>query len=114
MAQANLATCLKPGGSLLLRDYCSGDRAQQKLLLHTDYFSCLNRRLLLRPDGTLARYLEKSDIEEACNALGLHTCDISIVERLVCNRKQSKQMWRKFIQARITKNKDKNTLIECG
>lgn len=97
----NLAHLMRQGAVLFIRDYAVGDRAQKKLSNHTDYCSQLSGEVLLRRDGTLAHYLDIPELRQLCADAGLLEISSRYIERNVCNRRQAKHMYRRFIQAQF-------------
>lgn len=104
-AIANLASCLKPGGQLLLRDYGRLDQKQLK------FARMKNARLgsghgcewYSRGDGTTALFLTTDAMRVLAEAAGLRVVDLRYDRRLVVNRASGARMHRAWIVGRLVK-----------
>ena len=104
-AFAHLASCLKPGGQLLLRDYGRLDLKQLKFArsgtrLGSGVQGC---EWYARGDGTTAIFLTVEAVRELAEAAGLEVCELSYDKRLVVNRADGKKMHRVWLVGRLVK-----------
>lgn len=108
----HLFSLVRPGGSLLFRDYAQGDLAQRRFeskekwaepnLLHREH------DFYRRGDGTMTFFFGEEYLRQlSSTALGgdVEDVKIEIMERLGENRKTSTPLKRLFLQAVWTKKK---------
>lgn len=102
-----VAQIVRPGGRLMIRDYCDGDLAQRR-------FKNRNRieeRYYVRQDGTLTYFFDEEYlgkiVDEAAGknegGSGLKVVYARRVGRHIENKKEGKKMDRIFLQAEIEK-----------
>lgn len=103
VAVRNVAAAVRPGGEVFIRDYARGDRAEERLAHHADYCSQLGPGWFLRPDGTFATYMTLGFLRRIVSECALTEECAKIVERTVGNRKQAREMERRFVQMSLRK-----------
>lgn len=92
---------LLPGGKVYFRDYLQGDMSQMR-------FDQKHQRVLsqgtfyVRGDGTRVLYFEQDKLVAMCEEIGFHVI-AQPIEITKHNRKEGKEMHRKFIQLTLTK-----------
>lgn len=85
------ALAVKPGtGRVLLRDYCIGDAASERL-------SGIGSQLYVRGDGTLAAFIDPDVLTAQAAAAGLVVEDLSVVSRAIENRAEGETFHRKWL-----------------
>ena len=103
-AIAAVASALKPGGLLFLRDYAQGDGAQHRLQ-QANQPKQLDAagRFFVRQDGTRAYYFELAELQRLVEACGFVTlrCEISL--RTTANRAKGLAIERRFVTATFRK-----------
>jgi len=96
---SNLATLLRPGGSILFRDYGMYDLAQLRFkgtsLLRDNYY--------VRADGTTSYFFTKDCLDDLFSSAGLSKVELREDNRMLVNRRKSLKMCRRWIQARYSK-----------
>eukprot|EP00188_Purpureofilum_apyrenoidigerum_P002161 Plantae.Rhodophyta-Purpureofilum_apyrenoidigerum.ctg23092.p1 GENE.Plantae.Rhodophyta-Purpureofilum_apyrenoidigerum.ctg23092~~Plantae.Rhodophyta-Purpureofilum_apyrenoidigerum.ctg23092.p1 ORF type:complete len:311 (+),score=57.20 Plantae.Rhodophyta-Purpureofilum_apyrenoidigerum.ctg23092:148-1080(+) len=90
---------LKAGGYVLFRDYAVGDLAQVRKIGDEKPSAGLFRR----GDGTIAYFFDEHVLRSLFGSNGFETVSVDYVHRNLENRKQSKVMQRKWIQAKFRK-----------
>lgn len=99
-AAAALASALRKGGLLAVRDYAEGDMRERMFLAKGKQVgSCKEGRTFLRGDGTLAHFFTTSGLISLFEGVGLETVRCSVRDREVVNRAEEMVMQRKWIQA---------------
>ncbi|EME32507.1 Methyltransferase-like protein 2-A [Galdieria sulphuraria] len=89
---------LKPGtGKVLFRDYAFGDLAQ----IRQHPKNCVDRNLYLRGDGTLAYYFTESFLQSLFPSSHWETLELVTHTKAVVNRKENKNMTRRWLQAKF-------------
>ncbi len=96
-AVSNLFNSLKPGGTLLFRDYAQGDLAQTRFKADSQ----IEENLFYRADGTLSYFFSQDFLRELFERAGFNTLQMDLIEKKVVNRKQGVEMHRIFIQAKF-------------
>lgn len=99
-AAEGVATVMKPGGLLFLRDYAHGDMREEKF---TKSGRKLQDKLYLRGDGTYAYFFDALELKLLFEKVGLITEVCQVVEREVHNRKAVVCMKRRWIHAKFRK-----------
>lgn len=105
----NLIDVLKPGGTILFRDYAINDAAQLRFHQrpssgYTSVPSLLSedQAFYKRADGTLSYFFSTDEVRALfCHSLECLECEVN--ERQIVNRKQGIEVPRRFIQARFRK-----------
>ena len=103
-AIAAVASSLRPGGVMLVRDYAQGDGAQQR-------FQASRRpkqldehgRFFVRQDGTRAYYFEADELAQLVVPHGFQTVRCEVSHRSTVNRAKGVQIDRRFITATFRK-----------
>ncbi|GJQ09197.1 hypothetical protein GpartN1_g5213.t1 [Galdieria partita] len=89
---------LKPGtGKVLFRDYAFGDLTQ----IRQHPKNCIDRNLYLRGDGTLAYYFTESFLQSLFPSSHWKTLELKTHTKAVVNRKENKNMTRRWLQAKF-------------
>ncbi|CAI5485483.1 unnamed protein product [Closterium sp. Naga37s-1] len=96
LAVANVATVLKPGGHVLVRDYAAGDLAQERLRRKEQRIA---DNFYVRGDGTRAYYFTEEALEALFAGAGMQCVNMGVCERTVTNRARQIDMHRRWIQA---------------
>lgn len=99
-----LASALRPGGVLFVRDYARDDMRQKR-------FAAAGRRvgedsnthLFIRGDGTYAYFFDVDELRSLFESVGLACIDCTYEERQVENRKESMVMHRRWVMAKFIK-----------
>lgn len=99
-AVSGLASMLKPGGIVFVRDYAAGDMRQHSFEKRGRK---VGGRLFLRGDGTYAYFFEVNELGEMFERVGLIREDCQCVEREVRNRKEGIVMARRWVHAKFRK-----------
>ncbi|KAJ3015222.1 Methyltransferase-like protein 6 [Thoreauomyces humboldtii] len=99
-AISNLKSVLKPGGSVLVRDYGLNDAA----MVRFKSTSLMQDRLYARQDGTFSYFFSTDFLRKLFEDAGDFECDTcEYVVKEVVNRKRELTMTRVFVQARFTR-----------
>jgi methyltransferase-like protein 6 len=94
-----LASTLRPGGKILMRDYGLYDEAQLRFAKG----SKLYRNFYVRQDGTCAYYFSESDIVRIAEGASLQVVENYYIQRQYANRGQKKARYRVWIHAVLQK-----------
>ncbi|CAI5473004.1 unnamed protein product [Closterium sp. Yama58-4] len=92
LAIANVATVLKPGGHVLVRDYAAGDLAQERLRRKEQRIA---DNFYVRGDGTRAYYFTEAALGELFEGAGMQCVHMGVCERTVTNRARQIDMHRR-------------------
>ncbi|MQL85376.1 hypothetical protein Taro_017895 [Colocasia esculenta] len=92
----NIRKVLKPNGRVLLRDYATGDLAQERLSCKEQQIS---ENFYVRGDGTRAFYFSDDFLTNLFANNGFSTVDIGICQKQVENRSLELVMNRRWVQA---------------
>jgi methyltransferase-like protein 6 len=95
----NVIDLLKPGGILFFRDYGFGDLAQKRF----KDVNVLDKGNYARTDGTMSYFFSIDRMHQLFQNLPVEILDLKFVEKLVVNRKEEKEMDRKWLQCRVRK-----------
>ncbi|KAI9094659.1 S-adenosyl-L-methionine-dependent methyltransferase [Phlyctochytrium arcticum] len=95
-ALTNIHKVLKPGGTLLFRDYGLNDAAQHRF----KPTSKMSDRFYTRADGTFSYFFSTERVEEVLLSAGFELLENTYVCKEVVNRKRELSMERVFAQAR--------------
>jgi len=105
MSQAanHVAATLKPGGTLILRDYGRFDEAQMKL--GSGRGKRLTENFYVKHDSTRVYFFDLDDLESlfGSDGAGLETIDIRYIQRVYTNRSENSERRRVWVQARFRK-----------
>jgi SAM-dependent methyltransferase len=94
-ALMRLRTLLRPGGSVLFRDYCVTDLAADRF----KQSSCIAENYYVRQDSTLSYFFDENVLDEAMRGAGFRRVYVRRIERTIVNRKERKEMPRVWLQA---------------
>jgi SAM-dependent methyltransferase len=102
-AARHAASTLKPGGTLVLRDYGRYDEAQMKL--GTSRCKQLGDNFYVKSDGTRCYYFELEDLRRSFGpeGAGLEVLELKYLRRVYSNRSQDVERRRVWVQARFRK-----------
>lgn len=99
-ALKNLVRLLKPGGSLLLKDYGRYDLTQ----LRFKKDRLIDGNLYCRGDGTLVYFFDMEELETLLAEHGLQKKVMHVDRRLIVNRAKQVKMYRQWIQGKFLKS----------
>ncbi|KAI3839074.1 hypothetical protein MKW92_041712, partial [Papaver armeniacum] len=92
----NIKKVLKPNGYVLLRDYATGDFAQEQLTLRNQMIS---ESFYVRGDGTCAYYFSEDFLSRLFKQDGLDPVEINVYCKQIENRSKNITMDRRWIRA---------------
>ncbi len=94
---------MKPGGTLILRDYGRFDEAQMKL--GSGRGKRLTENFYVKHDSTRVYFFDLDDLESlfGSDGAGLETIDIRYIQRVYTNRSENSERRRVWVQARFRK-----------
>lgn len=90
-------TSLRPGGSVMVRDYGRGDLAQVRF----GAGHWLGGDLYVRGDGTLAYFFTEEGLRKVCEAVGFETLECEYRRNDIVNRARDIQMPRIWVQGKF-------------
>lgn len=96
----NILKVLKPNGKILIRDYATGDLAQERLMCKDQQIS---DNFFVRGDGTRAYYFSENFLIDLFTQNGFDTEEIRLCNKQVENRSRELVMNRRWIQAVFTR-----------
>ena len=108
-ALLNLRQCMKPGGAVLFRDYCTGDLAQKRLG-KVGKQQQIEENFYARGDGTRAYYFTKSMLREVFESCGFIAESIEVITRSEVNRRSQVVRERRYLQAVFIRDDHSDTL----
>jgi len=100
-AACNIARTLRPGGTLIFRDYARYDAAQMKLGLSRG--KLIGPNFYVKHNGTRCYYFETAELKELFGNAGLEEVELKYIQRKYINRGESSVRRRVWIQARYRK-----------
>lgn len=101
-AAINAVATLKPGGTLILRDYGRYDEAQLKL--GTSRGKCLEDNFYVKHDGTRCYYFELDELKSLfVDEAGMEVVELKYIQRLYRNRAADQVRRRVWVQGRFKK-----------
>ncbi|KAI3955921.1 hypothetical protein MKW98_006281 [Papaver atlanticum] len=92
----NIKKVLKPNGYILLRDYATGDFAQEQLTLRNQMIS---ESFYVRGDGTCAYYFSEDFLSRLFKQDGFDPVEINVYCKQIENRSKNITMDRRWIRA---------------
>ena len=95
----NVSSVMRPGGEgrVLLRDYASGDLAQERFAAKDG--QKLAENFYVRGDGTRAYYFSPATLKRIFSQAGMALEELDVHERAITNRGQNVRMERRWVQA---------------
>lgn len=100
-AANHVASALKPGGVLVLRDYGRYDEAQMKLGLSRN--KLLKDNFYRKHDGTKCFYFRLEDVEKLFTQSGLEVLELKFLRRMYRNNASQETRRRVWVQGRFRK-----------
>lgn len=102
-AAEHVAATLKPGATLILRDYGRFDEAQMKL--GSSRGKRLSENFYVKSDSTRVFYFATQDLENlfGSNGAGLEIIELKYIQRVYKNRSDQSQRKRVWVQGRFRK-----------
>ncbi len=102
-AAIHVAATLKPGGTLILRDYGRYDEAQMKL--GSSRGKRLADNFYVKHDSTRVYFFDLHDLERlfGIEGAGLEIIEIKYIQRIYANRTENSERRRVWVQARFRK-----------
>jgi SAM-dependent methyltransferase len=101
-AAKNIAATLRPGGTLVFRDYGRYDEAQ--LRLGTSRGKRLSDNFYRKHDGTRVYYFAVEDLKRLfVQQAGLQVLELDYIRRVYCNRATGERRRRVWVQGRFRK-----------
>lgn len=100
-AVRNVASSLKPGGVVLLRDYGRYDEAQMKLGVSRN--KLLQENFYRKHDGTKCFYFTLEDVERLFRGAGLEILELKYLRRVYRNNALRETRRRVWVQGRFVK-----------
>lgn len=100
-AAAHVASSLKPGGTLIVRDYGRYDEAQMKL--GTSRNKRIKDNFYRKHDGTKCYYFALEDLEQLFVKAGLQVLELYFIRRLYGNKASGESRRRIWVQGRFVK-----------
>ncbi|QDZ19934.1 S-adenosyl-L-methionine-dependent methyltransferase [Chloropicon primus] len=95
---ANIAKTLRPGAHVLVRDYGTGDLAEERLDKKKATRK-LGENYYVRGDGTFCVYFSEESLTRAFESAGFKTVSMKTCKREIENRRQQVTMKRNWVQA---------------
>jgi len=93
------ASCLKPGGILIFRDYAKYDLSQFRFKSKNK----IDSKTYVRWDSTLSYFFDKAELRGLFQEANLVELETKYVRKTVVNHKEQLRMERIWIQARFQK-----------
>ena len=100
-AARHVASSLKPGGTLIVRDYGRYDEAQMKL--GTSRNKRLKDNFYRKHDGTKCYYFSLDDLDKLFGDVGLEVMELYYLRRLYGNKSSGETRRRIWVQGRFLK-----------
>jgi methyltransferase-like protein 6 len=94
-ALTRMHSLLRPGGTVIFRDYCVTDLAAERFKLS----SRIDDNYFVRQDGTLSYFFDEKVLNAAMTSAGFRRVYARRIERTIVNRKEGKVMPRVWLQA---------------
>jgi len=97
-AIVNIRNCLRPGGSIIIRDYGIYDYAMLRFEIGAHL---IEANFYVRQDGTRAYYFSRDRLEQLFRDAGFETIQCDYLHRTTTNRKMGISVPRVFVQGRF-------------